>query len=142
LVLKERKIYVPKDEELRIEIIWLHHDTLVAGYRGKWKIVELVTKNYWWPGVIREVEQYIERCNLCQQIKNRMEEVVGKLKLGEVLEKPWTYILVNFITKLPIVVGKDAILVVCDRLSKMTHFIAITEGMTVKGLARLFKNNI
>jgi len=140
--LKEGKIYVPKDEELRIEIIWLHHDTLVAGHGGKWKIVELVTKNYWWSGITREVEQYIERCNLCQQIKNRMEEVVGKLKLGEVLEKPWTYISVNFITKLPIVVGKDAILVVCDRLSKMTHFIAITEGMTVKGLARLFKNNI
>jgi len=34
LVLKEGKIYVPKDVELRAEIIWLHHDVLVAGHRG------------------------------------------------------------------------------------------------------------
>ena len=44
--------------------------------------------------------------------------------------------------KLLIVTGKDAILVVCDRLSKMMHFVATTEGMTVEGLARLFRDNV
>ena len=71
-------------------------------------------------------------------MKNRTEEVAGKLKLGEVSEKLWMYILVDFITKLPTVAGKDAILVVCDRLSKMTHFVAITEGISAEKLARLF----
>ena len=71
-------------------------------------------------------------------MKNRTEEVAGKLKLGEVSEKLWMYILVDFITKLPTVAGKDAILVVCDRLSKMTHFVAITEGISAERLARLF----
>ena len=46
LVLKEEKIYVPKDEILRVEIIQLHHDILVAGHKGKWKTTELVTRNY------------------------------------------------------------------------------------------------
>jgi len=102
----------------------------------------LVTRNYWWPGVTREVGWYVEGCDLCQRMKNRTEEVAGKLKLGEVLEKPWTYILVGFITKLPIVAGKDVILVVCDRLSKMMHFIATTEGTMAEGLARLFRDNV
>ena len=75
-------------------------------------------------------------------MKNRAEEIAGKLKLGEVPEKPWTHISVDFITKLLIVAGKDAILVVCDRLTKMMHFVAITEGTTAEGLARLFKNNV
>ena len=35
LILKKRKVYVPKDEELRIEIIWLHHNIPVAGHGGK-----------------------------------------------------------------------------------------------------------
>ena len=35
LVLKEEKVYVPKDEELRTEIIQLHHDVPIAGHRGK-----------------------------------------------------------------------------------------------------------
>ena len=40
LVLKEGKIYVPKDEELRVEVIQLHHDVPVAGHRGRWKTVD------------------------------------------------------------------------------------------------------
>ena len=35
LVLKEEKVYMPKDKELRVEIIWLHYDIPVAGHRGK-----------------------------------------------------------------------------------------------------------
>jgi len=87
-VLKKGKMYVPKNEELRAEVIWLHYDMLVAGYRGRWKIVKLVTRNYWWPGVTRDVRRYMEGCDLCQRIKNRPEEIVGKLKLSEVPEKP------------------------------------------------------
>ena len=104
--------------------------------------MELVTKNYWWPGVTRDVGRYVEGYNLCQRMKNRTEEVVGKLKLSEMLGKPWTHLMVDFITKLPIVAGKDAILVVCDKLSKMTHFVATTEGTLAEGLARLFQNNV
>jgi len=34
LVLKEVKVYVLKDKELRAEIIWLHYDVPAAEYRG------------------------------------------------------------------------------------------------------------
>ena len=64
-MLKERKVYVPKDEKLRAEVIQLHYDVLAAGQRGRWKIVELVIRNYWWTGVTRDIEKYIEVCNLC-----------------------------------------------------------------------------
>ena len=46
LVLKEGKMYVLKDEALRVEIIQLHHDVLVAEYRGRWKTTELIMRNY------------------------------------------------------------------------------------------------
>ena len=65
LVIKEEKIYVLNNEELRVEIIQLHHDVLAVGHGGRWKTVELVTRNYWWPGVTRDVERYVEECNLC-----------------------------------------------------------------------------
>ena len=47
LVLKEGKVYVSKNEELRTEVIQLHHDVPAAGHGGRWKTVELVTRNYW-----------------------------------------------------------------------------------------------
>jgi len=47
LVLKEEKVYVPKNEELRTEVIRLHHDVPAAGHGERWKTMELVTQNYW-----------------------------------------------------------------------------------------------
>ena len=44
--------------------------------------------------------------------------------------------------KLPIVAGKNAILVVCNRLSKITHFVATTKETLAEGLARLFRDNV
>jgi len=32
---KEGKVYMPKDEKLRAEIIRLHHNTLIGGYGGQ-----------------------------------------------------------------------------------------------------------
>ena len=90
----------------------------------------------------RDVGKYVEGCDLCQRMKNRTEEVAGKLKLSEVSEELWTHLTVDFIMKLLVVAEKDAILVVCDRLSKMTHFVATTEGTSVEGLARLFRDNV
>ena len=142
LMLKEGKVYVLKDKELRVEIIQLYHDVPVAEHGERWKMVELVMRNYWWPGVMRDVGKYVEGCDLCQRMKNRTEEPVGKLKLSEVLQKTWSYLTVDFITKLPVVAEKDAILVVCNRLSKMTHFVATTEGTSAEGLARLFWDNV
>jgi len=120
----------------------LHHDIPVAGHGGRWKTMELVMRSYWWSGVTRDVWRYVDSCDVCQRMKNRMEAPVGKLKLSEILEKPWTHLTVDFITKLPLVARKDAILVVCNRLSKMTHFVATTEGTSVERLARLFKDNV
>ena len=75
-------------------------------------------------------------------MKNRTETLARKLKLSEVPEKLWAHLTVDFITKLPVVAGKDVILVVCDRLSKMIHFVATTEEMSVEGLVRLFRDNV
>jgi len=50
--------------------------------------------------------------------------------------------MVDFITKLLVVAGKDMILVVCDWLSKITYFVATIEGTSAEGLARLFRDNV
>jgi len=53
-------------------------------------------------------------------------------------KKPWSYISADFITKLPLAQGYDAILVVYDQFSKMAHFIPTTEKTSAEGLAKLF----
>ena len=78
LVLKEERIYVPEGA-LRVEVIWQYHNTTVGGHGGRWKMTELVGRNYWWLGMTKEVAKYVEGCNLCQRHKNRAEAPVGKL---------------------------------------------------------------
>ena len=142
VIYKERKVYVPKDDRLRAEIIRLHHNTLVGGHGGQQKIVELVTRNFWWPGVTKEVKQYMEECDACQRNKNCTEQPVGKLMPNLILEKPQTHILADFITKLPLAQGYNLILVVVNRLTKMVHFIPTTEKTSAEGLTRLFRDNV
>jgi len=54
-----------KDDKLQVEIIRLHHDMPVGGYGGQWKTVELVTQNFWWLGVTKEVKWYVEEYDAC-----------------------------------------------------------------------------
>ena len=57
-------------------------------------------------------------------------------------EKPWSYISADFITKLPLAQGYNAILVVCDCFSKMVYFIATMEKTLVEKLAKVFWDHI
>ena len=92
--------------------------------------------------MIKEIKKYIEGCNLCQRNKNQTEAPVGKLMSNEAPAKPWAHIIVDFIAKLPLVQEYDAILVVCNQLTKIAHFILTMEKTLAEGLAKLFRDYI
>ena len=79
---------------------------------------------------------------MCQRIKNYIEVPVGKLIANKVPERPYTHLMVDFITKLPLVAEKNIILIKYNRLLKITYFVTITKEISREKLARLFKNNI
>ena len=65
IVIKEEYIYVP-EENLRRESIHLYYNTPVGEHGERWKIAELVIRNYWWSGVIKEVGRYVDKYNAYQ----------------------------------------------------------------------------
>jgi len=87
IVLKEGRIYVPEGD-LRREIIQLYHNTPVGGYGGRWKMAELIVRNYWWPGVTKEVGRYVNGCDAYQRYKNQSEVLAEKLMPNAIPEKP------------------------------------------------------
>jgi len=91
---------------------------------------------------MKEVRRYVDGCDACQRYKNQSEALAGKLMPNAIPEKPWSHISADFITKLPLAQGYDAILVVCDRFSKMAHFIATMEKTSAEGLAKLFWDQV
>ena len=105
-------------------------------------MAELVERNYWWPGITKEVERYVDGCNVCQRNKNHVEAPAEKLIPNMIPEKLWRHISADFITKLPLAQEYNVILVVYDWFTKMAHFIATTEKTSAEGLARLFQDQV
>ena len=87
IVLKKERIYVPEGD-LRREIIQLHHDTPIGGHGGRWKMAEFVVRNYWWPGITKEVGRYVDGYDACQRYKNRSKAPMEKLMPNAIPEKP------------------------------------------------------
>ena len=142
IMYKEGKVYMSKNNILRIEIIRLHYDILVGGYGEQWKIVKLVTRNFWWSEITKEIKRYMEECSFCQRNKNHIEQPASKLMPNSIPEKPWIHILADFITKLSLAQRYNSILVVVDQLTKMVHFIPTTKRTSAEVLARLFRDNV
>jgi hypothetical protein len=69
LLMFHGKIYVPKDRELRCCIIEQHHDMCIPRHAGRFKTLELISCNYWWPQMSRYISIYVKTCDLCNQTK-------------------------------------------------------------------------
>jgi len=65
LLLYDNLIYVPDDNALRLEIMRMHHDDALAGHYGVAKTLELVSRNYYFPGMAAYVKKYIDTCDTC-----------------------------------------------------------------------------
>jgi len=80
------KIYVHRNSDLRRWIVSLCHDMKVAGHPGRWKTLELVSKNYWWPQISRYIGQYVSTCDLCLRTKPIRQALVGELHPLRILD--------------------------------------------------------
>ena len=141
-ILFRGKVYVPRDAKLRHDIVKAHHDSPVAGHPGRWKTTELVTRNYWWPGVARYIASYVMGCDRCNRTKTYPAAPLGKLMPNRIPDRRWQIITTDFIVGLPSSRGYNAIWVVVDRLSKRMHAIPTTAEVDALGLARLYRDHV
>ena len=103
---------------------------------------ELITRNYWWPGLMKFVADYVKGCDDCNRTKTFPAPPLGKLQPNPISQEPWKHIFADFITKLPESRGLDSIMVVCYRHTKRTHFIPCSEELSSVGLAQLYLENV
>jgi len=132
------KIYVPRDVDLRRRVVFLCHDTKVAGHPGRWKTLELVSRDYWWPQMSRYIGQYVGICDLYLRTKPIRQAPVGELHPLRIPDSRWDTLSVDFVVELPLSSGYDAVMTVVDSVSKRAHFILTHMTVTAEGAARLF----
>jgi hypothetical protein len=137
------KLVIPADDKLKSAIIAECHDPPSKGHPGIARTAEHLLRHYWWPGLARDVKNFVLKCSDCQRNKSRTVKPGGLLQPMPIPESKWESVGMDFIVGLPCTeAGFDSILVVIDRLSKMVHLIPTTSTVTAAEVAKLFVENI
>ncbi|KAF8750946.1 hypothetical protein RHS01_09004 [Rhizoctonia solani] len=135
------KLVVPDLEILKECLLREFHDSPLAGHPGQQRTLELLSRNYWWPGMKSSAKEWVECCPTCQANHCAHAPVIA-LKPLEVPPFPFHTISYDFITGFPKSSRHNAILVAIDSFSKFGHFIPTTKKITAKGLADLFTTHV
>ena len=69
VVYMEGRIYISNNKRIREEILKENHNLVGVGHLGQHRMLELLKKTYWWPGLKEDVKKYIKGCFKCQQNK-------------------------------------------------------------------------
>ena len=137
------RICVPGDGKLREEILEEAHTAPYAMHPGTTKMYRTLKTVYWWPGMKKDVAEYVAKCLICQQVKIEHQAPAGKLTTLSIPEWKWEKITMDFVFGLPRSPrGHDAIWVIVDRLTKSAHFLPIKWGITMDKLAKLYVNEV
>jgi hypothetical protein len=70
---KRWKVFLPKGT-WRDEVVRQLHDGLTGGHLGRPKTIEKVTRDYFWPEMVKDLEQYVGSCTECLLRKSRRGE--------------------------------------------------------------------
>ena len=117
---------VPHNNELKKSILKEAHNTKYTMHPGGNKIYQDLKQHYWWPGMKKDITEYVAKCLTCQQVKAEHQVPSGLLQPISVPEWKWDRITMDFVTTLPRTRGRyDAIWVIVDQLTKYAHFLPI-----------------
>jgi hypothetical protein len=120
-----------------------HHDTPYAGHKGVAKTLDSIQRMYYWPGMASDVRRFATTCASCQRNEVQGKKPIGMLQPLEIPTTPWQQVTIDFITGLPCTAaGYDAVLVFCDKLTKMIHLAACTKETDAFETAKLFRDRV
>jgi hypothetical protein len=136
------QIYVPDEQQWRTTLMTEFHSTPTAGHSGMKPTLSRLSASFLWPGSYTDVKQFIRNCHTCQHNKYMPTKKQGLLQPLPIPDKVWDELTMDFVTHLPASFGHTVVLVICDRLSKYVHFIALPTKFAAKDLANRFSSEV
>ena len=142
---KDGRQVITEEAERICEIIWSLHDPPIYGHPGISQTMDFVEQHYWWPGLHKEVSNYVWGCGDCQRHKVNNQPTKAPLQpIYPTTEmKPFEVVAMDFITKLPPSDSYNSILTITNHsCTKMVHFIPCCKVITAKETAQLFLETV
>lgn len=143
LLRQDRCIYVPDDRSLKSKLLREVHDAPSGGHLGINKTFRRLAQHYYWPGMRRDVQDYVYSCVACSQNKYWNQAPAGLLQPLPIPTdrwRVWTMDLVGPLTKSAR--GNDTIVVFVDKLTKLAHFAPTVITVTAHKLAEIMLTRV
>jgi len=136
----QNRIIVPSS--LKARLLKSFHDAPTSGHQGVDRTFEKLQRNYWWPNMKKDVQNYVASCDICCRSKIRRHKPYGLLQPLPIPTKPWEIIGADFIVSLPTSQNCTCVMVVSDHLTKMIHLMPCADVPSADLTARMMLNNI
>jgi hypothetical protein len=134
---------VSNDQELKNLILSEMHKVPYVGHPSYQKTIIVVKKQYFWPGMKKEVVDFIMICVECQKVEAEHRHPAGMLQYLPILEWKWEVVTMDFITKFPRTAKQhDSIIVVVDKLAKDAHFIPVKSTHKAADIVEIYMHEV
>jgi hypothetical protein len=133
------RIVVPKNDEIRQQILDEAHLSRYSIHPGSTKMYYDLKQHYWWTKMKIEIARYVARCDTCRRVKAIHMKTAGPLQSLPIPTWKWEDISMDFIVGLPRTAkGYDSIWVIIDRLTKIAHFLPVKVKYTMARYVELY----
>ena len=117
-------LYVSEIDEVKQRLLDEAHGSKYTIHLGSTKMYKDLKRNFWWPGMKREIAEYVAKYPTCQMVKAEHQRHGGTLQPMDIPVWKWEHVTIDFVTGLPKTRRKnDTVWVVVDRLKKSAHFL-------------------
>ncbi|CCO31287.1 Retrotransposable element Tf2 155 kDa protein type 1 [Rhizoctonia solani AG-1 IB] len=141
LLFYQGQILVPDAGELREELLWVYHDSPMAGHPGRQQTLELLSCAYYSPGIWADVYLHVDGCETCQRIQLPKAKLIPA-QLLEIPSHPWQHVSYDMITNLPKDGQYDCILLIVDSFTKFVVLVPVSKKLKAPKLAEVFLNRV
>ena len=137
------RLVVPKNFELRKQILDEAHLSRYSIHPGSNKMYQDLKQRFWWTRMKREIAKYISECDICKRVKASHLRPASPLLPLSIPSWKWEDISMDFIVGLPKTSkGYDSIWVIVDRLTKSVHFLPVKTIYRAQHYAELYISRI
>ena len=101
ILMFQGRICVPKDENLKSQILFEAHNTPYSIHPGATKMFQDLKQHFWWRYMKNDIVDYVSRCLTCQKVKAEHKRPAGELQPLDIPEWKWEHITMDFVVGLP-----------------------------------------
>jgi hypothetical protein len=136
------RVWLGSNKDAHTAVMLALHNSGLGGHSGVLATYQRIKQSFTWPGLKKDVVQYVAACQICQQAKSEHVKLPGRLQPLPIPPSAWHTVSLDFIEGLPTSNKYNTILVVIDKFTKFAHFLPLRHPYTAASIAQIFVDNV